>query len=154
MTNEFTTARENSDTGLWPDTIPNENRRWSSEEDEVLLKYYPSEGSEVASRLCGRTVASCQFRAYKLGIKREQPHRNGRWQQEEDEILRIWYPRMGIRAAVMLPSRTRSAVQNRVALLGLHREILPEPLGTCSPEFVHRRKRKLHHRGRRGQTTF
>lgn len=144
MMNEFTTALEKSDKTHWADTIQNENTRWSIEEDNVLRRFYPSEGSDVAYRLRGRTVASCQFRACKLGVNRIQPHKNGKWQADEDEILRTWYPKIGIRVADMLPCRTKSAIQNRATLFGLHKEYTLAPVGSYRDEGIYRRRRKLH----------
>lgn len=126
------------------ESAENGNRRWSNEEDNIIQKYYPSEGSRVATRLNGRTIASCQSRACKLGINRQQPHKNGKWQPDEDEILRTWYPKIGVRVAGMLPYRTKSAIQNRAALFGLHRGYSLAPVNTCQHGDFYRRKRKLH----------
>lgn len=118
--------------------------RWKEEEDTILKEFYPSEGAAVAQRLTGRTMASCQLRAYRLGIERQEPHKNGKWTQEEDDILRFRYPEIGIRVAQFLPWRTKTAVKNRVAILGLHRMIrLQMPVEPCF-YYTYCRKRKLH----------
>ena len=95
MMNEFTTALEKSDKTHWADTIQNENTRWSIEEDNVLRRFYPSEGSDVAYRLRGRTVASCQFRACKLGVNRIQPHKNGNGRRMKTRFFGRGIPKLG-----------------------------------------------------------
>lgn len=118
--------------------------RWSQAEDDILREFFPTEGKDVVERLCGRTIAACQFRAYKLGIHRQQPHSRGKWLKGEDMLLRRWYPEMGIRVAILLPWRSKPAIHNRANLLGLHRnECLQPPV---DPNFYnhYKRKRLLH----------
>lgn len=41
---------------------------WGMEEDETLIKYYPSEGAKVSERLPNRSKMACRSRAQKLGV--------------------------------------------------------------------------------------
>ena len=118
--------------------------RWTREEDAILEEFYPTEGGTVAERLAGRTTASCQWREYRLGIERRHPHKNGKWTQDEDNILRFRYPEMGIRVAQFLPWRTPKAIKSRAAILGLHREVRLQVPAESRFYYTYCRKRKLH----------
>lgn len=118
--------------------------RWTKREDEILREFFPVEGDAVSKRLDGRTVAACQMRAFKLGIERKAPYRNGRWQEEEDNILRMRYPVIGIKVISELPWRTKNAIRSRAVLLGLHKDNTLQMPGASCFYFAYHRKRKLH----------
>ena len=126
------------------DSELSQKQRWTEEEDNILKEFFPTEGKDVADRLYGRTIAACQFRAYKLGLHRQQPHSRGKWLKGEDMLLRRWYPEMGIRVAILLPWRSKPAIHNRANLLGLHISGCLQP--PVDPEFYncYKRKRLLH----------
>jgi len=58
-------------------------RRWLAEENDILKKYYASEGTRVVKRLPGRTVFAVANQAYALGLR----HPRGRKWSEEELIL-------------------------------------------------------------------
>lgn len=45
---------------------------WTSEEDSILQKYYPTEGSVCYRRLPRRNIRNCDARVKYLGLKRER----------------------------------------------------------------------------------
>lgn len=50
---------------------------WSKEADNIILQWYPTEGSLCAKRLPGKSRASVRARASKLGVKMEEGKNNG-----------------------------------------------------------------------------
>lgn len=70
-------------------TAKDNKKEWTSKEDEVLKKYWPIEGSNVAERLCWKTAEACDARAAALGLGKKDI---GAWSPEEDEILKQYYP--------------------------------------------------------------
>lgn len=64
-----------------------QGREWTEEENEILRKYYPIEGYNVADRLKGRTRSAIQNQ-----VKRLDLNINSLWTEEEIEILKKWYP--------------------------------------------------------------
>lgn len=48
------------------------NNLWSTEEDSIMRRYWPTEGSKILPRLPGRTYEACRTRAIKLGIVIDQ----------------------------------------------------------------------------------
>lgn len=97
------------------DELLNQWRPWSVEEDEIIRKFYPSEGLETCSRLSNRTKNSVRDRACFLGIARS----NYYWKKEEDDILRKYHPKEGTTVCSRLPGRTRNAIKARLATLGI-----------------------------------
>lgn len=70
--------------------------RWTEAEDGVLREHYPSEGSGVAVRLSGRSIASCSHRATRyLGIRSLRKSREHKWTEADDEALQRSYPHEG-----------------------------------------------------------
>lgn len=96
-------------------------KRWTSQEDNILSCYYPYEGNSVVERLPGRTVGAIQQRVQKLGLQRIARFANDRWSWEEDNILRMYYPQMGIKMSKMIPHRSKAAISNRATILGIKR---------------------------------
>lgn len=92
------------------DELLNQWRPWSVEEDEIIRKFYPSEGLETCSRLSNRTKNSVRDRACFLGIARS----NYYWKKEEDDILRKYHPKEGTTVCSRLPGRTRNAIKARL----------------------------------------
>lgn len=93
------------------DELLNQWRPWSVEEDEIIRKFYPSEGLETCSRLSNRTKNSVRDRACFLGIARS----NYYWKKEEDDILRKYHPKEGTTVCSRLPGRTRNAIKARMS---------------------------------------
>lgn len=88
-------------------------------------------GKDVAALLPGRTAASCQLKAYSLGLI----YRKYFWSETEDAILKAHYPKEGDRVAQRLPNRTKDSCVTRANQLGLHRlkstdDAIPRPDAT------------------------
>lgn len=47
----------------------NNKRRWTLEDDKILIENYPSMGAKVTELIQGSTVSGCQKRALALRIK-------------------------------------------------------------------------------------
>ena len=93
--------------------------RWTQEEDGILREYYPTEGKRVADRLNRRTATACMQRARKLGVSRlnrtnnETTFSHRLWTNEEEDIVRRYYPTLGKAIAEMLPGRTDVAISQK-----------------------------------------
>ncbi|TKV05707.1 hypothetical protein FDX19_21915 [Citrobacter sp. wls619] len=99
-------------------------RNWSEAEARMLEKYYPSEGSSVASRLPGRTPAAVIIQAGKLGIVFEgsQETFHQRWSDEEKRLLeRNRYLPLA-KLTVLFPERTKASVRSYRQLLNKRRD--------------------------------
>lgn len=84
-------------------------RRWTKEEDTILIKYYSKEGPDVIERLSGRTTNAIKNRAQQLGLIYRQEM--FQWTEEELSILRQYYPIEGKRIIARLPGRTLKTIQ-------------------------------------------
>lgn len=90
-------------------------RKWTEEENEILKKFYPIEGTEVRDKLDGRTKKAIYAQARKLGLKAP----DDLWTEEENEILKKWYPIEGTKVVNRLEGRTMGAVHAQARELGL-----------------------------------
>lgn len=95
-------------------------KKWTKEEDEILVKYYSVEGTEVVNRLSDRTVNAIKNRAQALGLIHRQEMFG--WTAEELEILRKYYPSEGKRVANRLPGRTVRTIQIMAFREGVKRQ--------------------------------
>ena len=86
---------------------------WTEDEDNILQEYYPKEGGLVCHRLPGRTRNACKNRAQYIRLQRQEEHKFSRWTEEEDAILKEYYPTEGETVHLRLPGRTASACQRR-----------------------------------------
>ena len=95
---------------------------WTDEEDEIIQKFYPIEGSNVCLRLKNRSKRSVFSRAFNLGVG----HIPKNWSREEDQRLRETYPVEGIACFSKFPGRTKHAVHKRATQLNLNHFIKVE----------------------------
>lgn len=86
---------------------------WTEDEDNILQEYYPKEGGLVCHRLPGRTRNACKNRAQYIRLQRQEDHKFSRWTEEEDAILKEYYPTERETVHLRLPGRTASACQRR-----------------------------------------
>lgn len=91
---------------------------WTELEDELLIKYYPTEGKAVADIL-GRTRTAVKDRAQQLGILNRQSM--DRWTDEEIKILVENYPTMGKKVLSLLPNKSVKSVQMTAYRLNIHK---------------------------------
>ena len=94
--------------------------KWTKDEDTILIKNYPNMGKDVYKVIPGRSITACVDRARVLKLKTNVRKRNEySWTQEEDKILKKFYPIMGPDVCFKLPKRTRCACAKRARNLGL-----------------------------------
>lgn len=121
------------------------NKHWTPNEDRIILNYYPAEGKRVIDRLPGRTVASCQLRAYMLGIGTRPGHFPGaQWTKEEDAILKEFYPLDGQAVVQKLPWRSVNAIATRARSLGVKRYYGPRAPSDVVYYSQYTRRQSLH----------
>lgn len=114
--------------------------RWSSEEDSVLISFYPSYGAmwgEWKHYLPGRSDAAIVARAHRLGLYlSEEAYAAGKakayaalgrrpWTKEEDALLREHFPVHGAGWdgwAVLIPRRSCKAIADRARKLCIGRQ--------------------------------
>lgn len=82
-------------------------RPFTLEEDELIKKYYPSEGSQCCKRFENRDNHSISQRAMKLGVKNDSRF----WTEEEREIIRKYYPTEGKDIIKRFPDKTLPSIK-------------------------------------------
>ena len=95
---------------------------WTDEENEILNKYYPTEGDAVLKRLPDKDKHQLTGHAYYLGLYQKYHKKKFEvviWSEEEDRIMREYYPDEGFDVIERLPGRTRNAIKTRASVLGL-----------------------------------
>jgi len=96
------------------------NKKWSEEELEILKEYYSELGADVHKLLPGRSEAACDAMAYRLGISPPDSKKIPvRWTDEEIEVLKTNYHKLGKDVAALLPGRTAASCQIKASSLGL-----------------------------------
>ena len=99
--------------------------RWTKDEDNIIRKYYPSEGMNVLARLPGRTRTQLLGHIYYMGLyyldhkprKVRIVHRV--WADEELSILKKYYVIEGPATLKRLPGRSLGAMRMKASQLGL-----------------------------------
>ena len=88
---------------------------WTSDEEEILKTYYPTEGKEVSKRLPRHSIASI------LSYAREHNliYRSDYWTEDEDIIIKNDYSSIGRDITEKLPGRTWDAVKKRARFIGV-----------------------------------
>lgn len=93
---------------------------WTKEEDELLIKLYPSMGVAIVGKFHGmRSINAIKNRAQQLGIIHRQVMQG--WSEEELDILRSYYPIEGKKIVERLPGRTLKTIQVTACRLGIKR---------------------------------
>ena len=90
-------------------------KRWTAEEDRILIEFYPTEHGSVYHRLEGRTPDTCRARAKSLGLTRGY----SKWTQEECDILREFYLIEGDEVYKRLPGRTKCTCATKASVMRL-----------------------------------
>ena len=90
------------------------------EEDDILRRYYLTEGWNASRWLPNKSEAACMERAYMLGIQKIEKRKH--WTPEEDAILRKYYPLEGADTFKRFPGRTPSACTSRAKKIGVIRD--------------------------------
>lgn len=96
---------------------------WTEEENDIIRKYYPTEGSECIKRLSKHTIQSLLAQAYRLGVT----YNINLWTDEEIQILKDYYPTEGRDVYKRIPAHSKKSVISKISALGLHtnRQLLP-----------------------------
>ncbi|MCD8395992.1 MAG: hypothetical protein LUD12_02175, partial [Lachnospiraceae bacterium] len=87
---------------------------WSEEEIHILREWYAAEGSNVITRLPGKSRNAVRLQANRLGLACK-----ARWSEEEDAILRQYYPTEGSAVSKRFTDRSRESVRIRALKLGI-----------------------------------
>jgi len=90
---------------------------WTEEENELIKKYYLELGVKgVRKRLPYRSEEQIRHHSLKLGVR----HRfNKKWEQNEIEILKAYYPFVGSNTYVYLEGRTKEQTGEKARHIGL-----------------------------------
>lgn len=104
-----------------------EDNSWLEWEDDIIRKYYPTEGAEscmkrinqkrkeLGIQFVGRSVSSILNRANKININTHWSKYNQYYSQEEIDIIKEFYPIEGIKVIDRLPIKRLKGSVYRVA---------------------------------------
>ena len=95
------------------------NRYWTEEGDDIVKRYYPIEKTAVFNRLPNRSKQACMIRARLLGVTSK--NENTLWTDQEYEILKEYYPKVGGEVSVML-NRSKHACITMAFKLGIKKK--------------------------------
>lgn len=89
---------------------------WTKEEDDIIRKYYPTEGAiKCSNRFENRTSDAVRTRARVIGVASSVNY----WTPEEDEILRKYYPTEGQNVQKRIPKKAVGSCFKRAQALGI-----------------------------------
>lgn len=97
-------------------------RKWTKQEDTILRRFYPKQGSRYVAELIGRSMSSVQERALRLGVPATM---NRRWTEAEISFLKKNYGRRTAGQIARTLKRTEQSVRGQIHILGLG-EYMPE----------------------------
>ena len=92
---------------------------WKDSDIEIVKKYYPLEGINVINRLNGYSKKAVRCLVSKLNIHFNDFQKSDFYSEEEDEIIRTYYPTEGTFVYKRLNNRTPDAVRCRARRLGI-----------------------------------
>lgn len=95
---------------------------WTEKEDEIIRKYYETEGLACLQRLPGRTRAALSHRAGAMGLISDRSRKYQPWTPEEDDIIKKYYPAEGIKCISRIPGRTEQGLNQRACFLKVCRQ--------------------------------
>ena len=94
---------------------------FTKDEDGIIRKYYPVEGSDVYKRLKGKNGKQCRSRAGILGVKFQNI---SNWTIEEDEIIKKYYASNSEKIKEKLPNRNALGIMSRASTLKIRKKAL------------------------------
>lgn len=94
---------------------------FSREEDEIIRKFYPKEGSKVYKRLQGKTEKQCKGRAGVLGVIFIN---SKKWSIKEDEIIKNYYIKKPEIVHEKLKNKSKEQIKRRATKLKIRRKTL------------------------------
>ena len=93
--------------------------KWLPEEDDIIRQFYPLGGKELCKmKMPNRDASSIRARAKKLHIHYLK-YFEQYWTQEEDNIIRTYYPNEGKKCVKRLHGRTEKTLQGRASAIGV-----------------------------------
>jgi hypothetical protein len=91
---------------------------WTFDEEQIVLRDYPTEGPSCAHKLPGRSQHAVELRAQQMGVAPKRRH--ALWTEIERQLIRGSYTNIGAeRLASYLPGRTPSAIKEYARRLGV-----------------------------------
>ncbi len=100
---------------------------WTEGEDDIIRKHYATESSDIVRMLPGRTWEAIKKRAHFIGVKSGFCGPVMKWTEDEELILRSFYPVEGKNVAERLPGRTVPAIKKRAMMLGITHKSRKKP---------------------------
>lgn len=94
------------------------SRRWTKEEDDIIMINYYKMGTSVAKLLPGRSRVACGQRAQHLGLKASSKIYKV-WTKDQDQILIDNYHKMGSNVFTLIPGMTKDDCIYRARKLSL-----------------------------------
>lgn len=94
-------------------------RHYTEEEDAIIMEKYPTIGVKVAELLPDRDIKSIALRAKHLGYSKQDHAKGDTWTDEEVELLRKNFTKMGSTIVCLFPNRTLAAIRNKAQMIGI-----------------------------------
>lgn len=108
-----------------PRPEPRVSRRWTPEEDRLIVARHAEGARALTALLPGRAYDSVRSRMSQLGLRCRLKRPPMRWTAEEDALLRSWRGKPIKDALPKLPGREYTAVRARLVRLGVAKKHEP-----------------------------
>ena len=95
------------------------NKPWTKEEIKLLKENYPEGGVKQCLNVLNRTPGSINYKAQSLNLKVANPW--NRWKKEELNLIKSLYSQDLNKLLKLLPGRSKDAIINQAAKLGVTR---------------------------------
>lgn len=94
-------------------------KHYTAEQDAIIKEQYPKIGIKVAKLLPDHDEKSVIYRAKRLGCHTNTTGHGESWREDELEILRNNFSKMGTTVICLLPNRTCRAIINKAHEMGI-----------------------------------
>lgn len=95
-------------------------KHYTPEQDAIIKDKYPKIGIGVAELIPEHDEKSIIYRAKRLGCHVNANHTRGEnWSEEELEVMRNNFSKMGTEIVCLLPNRTLQAIMNKAQHMGI-----------------------------------
>lgn len=96
------------------------SKHYTAEQDAIIKDKYPKIGIGVAELIPEHDEKSIVYRAKRLGCHTNANHTKGEiWSEEELEVMRNNFSKMGNEIVCLLPNRTLQAIINKAQHMGI-----------------------------------
>lgn len=92
---------------------------WTQEELNILITNYPEQGPACFSLIPTKSIEACKARVQKLKLKRLIRPTGALWTEEENEILKQFYPVEGCSVDSRLPGRSKATIKRQARKLNI-----------------------------------